>query len=187
MSAEPRSAVVGCAGGAPFAVLVAEQLHVSGADLVLSITSAGQLAALADPPYFVLIDRAWRDEGISAHYQPPAPWSHVDPRLAAGARDALDGLDEPVFSGSSWTTDAPYRETATALAAATDAGCVCVEMEAAALYAYAAARQRRVICLAHVTNTMAVSGDDLDKGDANGVHAALQVAARLAAELTTPS
>ena len=107
MSAEPRSAVVGCAGGAPFAVLVAEQLHVSGADLVLSITSAGQLAALADPPYFVLIDRAWRDEGISAHYQPPAPWSHLDPRLAAGARDALDGLDEPVFSGSSWTTDAP--------------------------------------------------------------------------------
>jgi hypothetical protein len=33
--------VVGNAVGAPFAVLVAEQLHASGADLIISITSAG--------------------------------------------------------------------------------------------------------------------------------------------------
>jgi hypothetical protein len=34
---------------------------------------------------------------------------------------------------------------------------------------------------------MAVSGDDFDKGDANGARAALQVAAQLAAGLTAPS
>jgi uridine phosphorylase len=178
--------VVGMAVGAPFAVLVAEQLHVSGAELVVSITSAGQLQPLADPPYFVLIDRAWRDEGTSAHYQPPAPWSYLPAHLAAAVTDSFDGLDEPVLTGASWTTDAPYRETATALAAAADAGCVCVEMEAAALYAYAAARQRDVICLAHVTNTMAVGGDDFDKGEANGVHAALRVVSHLATRLTSP-
>ena len=179
--------VVGRAVGAPFAVLVAEQLHVSGAELVVSVTSAGQLAPLADPPYFVLIERAWRDEGTSAHYQPPAPWSRLPEPLAAAARDAVEGLPEPVLTGASWTTDAPYRDTATALRAAGDAGCVCVEMEAAALYGYAAACGRDVICLAHVTNTMAVSGEDFDKGEGNGVTAALSVAARLAARYGAPS
>jgi hypothetical protein len=43
-------------------------------------------------------------------------------------------------------------------------------MEAAALYAYATARRREVVCVAHVTNTMAAYGDDFEKGDDNGTH-----------------
>lgn len=56
-------------------------------------------------------------------------------------------------------------------------------MEAAALYAYAAARGRAVVCLAHVTNTMAVAGDDFEKGANNGVHDALAVARTVATAL----
>jgi hypothetical protein len=37
--------VVGCAVGAPYAVLVAEQLVASGCELVISITSAGRVGA----------------------------------------------------------------------------------------------------------------------------------------------
>ena len=59
--------VVGMAVGAPFAVLVAEQLAASGADLVISVTSAGQITQLAEPPYFVLIERAWRDAGTPCY------------------------------------------------------------------------------------------------------------------------
>ncbi len=44
---------------------------------------------------------------------------------------------------------------------------------AAALYAYATARARDVVCIAHVTNTMATLGDDFEKGRGNGVPAAL--------------
>jgi len=36
------------------------------------------------------------------------------------------------MTGASWTTDAPYRETADQIAAAHLDGAVCVEMEAAA-------------------------------------------------------
>ncbi len=79
------------------------------------------------------------------------------------------------MTGPSWTTDAPYRETAEAISAAEAAEITCVEMEAAALYAYAAARHRNVVCFAHITNTMAVDGDDFDKGDHNGVHEALAI------------
>ena len=167
--------VVGMAVGAPFAVLVAEQLAVSGARLTISVTSAGRVATLREPPYFVLIDRALRDEGTSLHYQPPAKWSRLAKSLRARLEGPLSSLREPVVVGDAWTTDAPYRETRAALAAAEAEGVLCVEMEAAALYAYANARERDVVCLAHLTNTMAVGGDDFEKGRDNGAHAALSV------------
>jgi len=50
-----------------------------------------------------------------------------------------------------------------------------VEMEAAALYAFAYARKRKVLCLAHVTNTMAVADQDFEKGEADGTIDALRV------------
>src|SRR5204863_1410915 len=37
--------IIGCAVGAPFAVLIAEQLFASGCSLLLSLTSAGQIMA----------------------------------------------------------------------------------------------------------------------------------------------
>lgn len=168
--------VVGLAVGAPFAVLVAEQLSASGAQLIISITSAGQIRPLADPPYFILINKALRDEGTSLHYQPPGVWSRLPSHLEPPLTDALRGLPEPVLVGASWTTDAPYRETQTAISAAAEADVVCVEMEAAALYSYAAARNRDVVCFAHITNTMALADKDFEKGEANGAHAALTIA-----------
>ena len=77
--------IVGLAVGAPFAVLVAEQLFVSGCRLLLSITSAGQIVPIGPTPYFVLIDRALRDEGTSHHYLPPAMFAEAD-RGIGGSR-----------------------------------------------------------------------------------------------------
>jgi len=172
--------VVGNAVGASFAVLVAEQLHASGAGLVISITSAGQLTPLARPPYFVLIRAALRDEGTSAHYLPPTRWAPAPDHLLTAVTAALPALPDRVILGRSWTTDAPYRETPVAISWARDAGADCVEMESAALYAYAAARGCDVLCLAHVTNTMAVSGDDFEKGQANGALTAIAMTAAIA-------
>ncbi len=167
--------VVGMAVGGPFAVLVAEQLAESGAQLVVSITSAGRISPVAPAPCFVLITRALRDEGTSSHYLPPARWSYLDEQLQSRLDGAFDQLPEPVLLGSSWTTDAPYRETAQAIDVAAAQEVACVEMEAAALYAYATARGRPVVCFAHITNTMAITGDDFEKGTDNGVHDALAV------------
>ncbi len=167
--------VVGLAVGAPFAVLVAEQLSASGAELILSITSAGQIRSLGDPPCFVLITKALRDEGTSHHYLPAADWSYLASSLVEQLAPALRDLSEPVLPGISWTTDAPYRETQSAITAAEAAGIDCVEMEAAALYACGVARQRNVVCFAHITNSMAVNGSDIEKGAANGALSALEI------------
>jgi len=167
--------VVGLAVGASFAVLVAEQLSAGGAELIVSITSAGQIRPLGDPPYFVLITKALRDEGTSLHYQPASDWSYLAPDLERLLVPALRDLSEPVLPGVSWTTDAPYRETRVAIDAAEAAGIDCVEMEAAALYAYGVTRQRRIVCFAHITNSMAVNEYDFEKGAENGALSALEI------------
>jgi purine-nucleoside phosphorylase len=50
-----------------------------------------------------------------------------------------------------------------------------VEMEAAALYAFSRATGAAVLCLAHVTNTMGQTGEDFEKGEADGTTGALGV------------
>jgi len=165
--------IVGCAVGASYAVLVAEQLFASGCRLLLSITSSGQVTTLGPPPYFILIERALRDEGTSYHYLPSdSEYAEADPGLLVIAETALINVDDPVERGATWTTDAPYRETLQAIVAARAEGILAVEMEAAALYAFAEARQKAVLCFAHVTNQMGQSGD-FEKGEANGATASL--------------
>ena len=167
--------IIGCAVGAPFAVLVAEELFDCGCKLLISLTSAGQIAPEGRPPYFVIIDRALRDEGTSYHYAAPSDYADADPQLVAQAGAALTPAGVTVLTGASWTTDAPFRETEAAIAAARDKGILAVEMEAAALYAFARAANRKVLCLAHVTNTMAVAEQDFEKGEADGTVDALRV------------
>src|SRR4051812_22701345 len=107
--------ILGRAVGAPFAVLVAEELFACGCRLLISITSAGQIVPVAPPPYFVVIDRALRDEGTSYHYAPPSEFAEADPSLLAAASAALKAAGLTFHLGASWTTDAPFRETEQAI------------------------------------------------------------------------
>lgn len=177
-----EAGIIGCAVGAPFAVLVAEQLFASGCELLASVTSAGQIIDNGPTPYFVLIDRALRDEGTSYHYLPPATFAEApDTMLLARVENAVSGLHGITLRrGATWTTDAPYRETEAAIASARGLGALAVEMEAAALYAFATAKSGSVICFAHVTNTMAQTKGDFEKGEADGATAALAVVAATA-------
>jgi uridine phosphorylase len=144
--------------------------------LLISVTSAGQIANnFGSPPYFVLIGQAWRDEGTSYHYLPPSERSAINPDLLDVLNDAFTGTAIRVHIGTAWTTDAPFRETASATRFFKEQGVAAVEMEAAALYAFSEARSKPVVCLAHVTNQMAVVEGDFEKGRDNGGHDALEV------------
>jgi uridine phosphorylase len=175
--------IVGCAVGASFAVLVAEELFASDCDLLISVTSSGQITPVQVPPYFILIERALRDEGTSYHYLPPAEWSEAPSHLLARLDRAFENVGVDVLLGRTWTTDAPFRETEEAIEAMRQRGIHAVEMEAAALYAFAQARKRPVLCFAHVTNQMGQIEGDFEKGHANGVSDALAVVLRAARQL----
>jgi uridine phosphorylase len=177
---DTRFGIIGCAVGASFAVLVAEELFASGCELLISVTSAGQIAGMTDPPYFVLIEKALRDEGTSYHYLPPGDFSHIGPGLLSALEEVFTHTPVSMHRGATWTTDAPFRETASSVAHCRDLAIVAVEMEAAALYAFAEAKQKAVVCLAHVTNRMARTEGDFEKGIAGGSRDALQVVALVA-------
>lgn len=172
---EIRYGIIPHVVGASFAVLVAEELFACGCQLLISMTSAGQIVPKGMPPYFVLIERALRDEGTSYHYLPATTYSHLNTEILALLENAYGDCTQPVFRGATWTTDAPFRETPAAIDYAHQEGILGVEMEAAALYAFAEARNRPVVCFAHITNQMAQIEGDFEKGLDNGSHDALEV------------
>ena len=161
-------AVLGCGVGSSFAVLIAEQLFVSGCKTLISVTSAGIINPTKNNSKFVLIEQALRDEGTSYHYIPPSETSNINPVLFDNLLSYYGATGLSIEAGNSWTTDAPYRETQTAIDKAKKSNVVCVEMEAAALYAFAKARNKNIICFAHLTNTMAQTEGDFEKGEEMG-------------------
>ncbi len=172
--------IVGNAVGASFAVLVAEEMFACGCELLISMTSAGQIVSKGSPPYFVLIEKALRDEGTSYHYLPPAPFSTIDLKLMECLKSILVKSQPPVFLGATWTTDAPFRETEIAINYCRSEGILGVEMEASALYAFAEAKSHPVICFAHITNQLGNVENDFEKGEAQGSLDAIEVLSQAA-------
>ena len=160
--------VLGSAVGSSFAVLVAEQLFVSGCKTLLSVTSAGVINPMKHHSKFILIEQALRDEGTSYHYLPPSETSNINHALLNKLTVYYQAMGLSIETGISWTTDAPYRETKTAIAEAQKLNAVCVEMEAAALYAFAKAKNKDILCFAHLTNTLAQTEGDFEKGEEMG-------------------
>ncbi len=151
--------------GGPYAVLVAEQLAASGARVILGLTSAGQVSPGLSVPSLVVPTRALRDEGTSYHYLPAEETVIGDIGLTALLQEELSELDLPVVSGTVWTTDAPYRETAEQLERHATNGILAVEMQAASLFAFGEARGVRCGVVAHVTNAVdRPSAGQFDKG-----------------------
>lgn len=175
-----RYGIVGHAVGGSFAVLVAEQLFASGCELLISVASAGQITDVGAPPYYILIDRALRDEGTSYHYLPAADYAEADPHVVATLVEAFERTGRAVHLGATWTTDAPFRETADAIEARREAGILAVEMEAAALYAFAAARAQPVVCFAHVSNQLGCVEGDFEKGHGNGARGSIELVSTVA-------
>src|SRR3954468_1001409 len=95
--------IVGRAVGASFAVLVAEELFASGCRLLVSLTSAGQIVHAGEPPYFIIIERALRDEGTSYHYAPPSEYASACPHLLEVAKEAIKIGGPRAIMGASWT------------------------------------------------------------------------------------
>ncbi len=160
--------IIGNAVGASFAVLLAEQLFVSGCELLISITSAGIINEPKNNSRFILIESALRDEGTSYHYIAPEITATINKEIFNKITDLFGVKELSLESGLSWTTDAPYRETNSAIEMAKRKGVTAVEMEASALYAFSIAKKKNVVCYAHLTNSLAQHEIDFEKGIENG-------------------
>ena len=166
--------IIGCAVGASYAVLLAEQLFVSGCELLVSITSAGKINENVKSDYLLIKDTI-RDEGTSYHYLPENEDSFLNADLLQKLLPLESNKSVSVQVGKSWTTDAPYRETQSAINDAKESGADSVEMEASALYAFAKVKSKPVVCYAHLTNSMAQQNGDFEKGAENGSLTSLEL------------
>lgn len=170
--------------GGPYAVLIAEQLAASGAKVIIGITSAGRVSTATPIPALVVATAAIRDEGTSFHYLPPGKTVGSDQRLARILEQSLVGLGLPVQAGTVWTTDAPYRETASQLSRYAAEGVLAVEMQASSLFAFGVARGVRCGVVAHVTNGTdhATPAEQFDKGSQERSYQLFRAAARAGLE-----
>lgn len=150
--------------GGPYAVLIAEQLRASGAEVVLGLTSAGRISGSLPLPSLVVVQNALRDEGTSHHYLASGNVVESDGRLADALESGVGIVGLPTFRGCVWTTDAPYRETQQQIDAHAASGVLAVEMQAASLLAFSEARGIPVGIVALVSNAIDRENENFNKG-----------------------
>jgi len=143
--------------GAPLLAGILEELIALGGRRFVVCGGAGALRHDLELGAVVVPDLALRDEGTSAHYlpreQPARP--HADALAAITA--TLRARAVPFRVGTTWTTDAIYRETRPRVARRREQGCLTVEMEVAAAFAVA---EHRAVALSALLYCGDLLGDD---------------------------
>jgi uridine phosphorylase len=127
--------------GGPATALVAEQLIALGAGRIISVGTAGGLQRGVAIGEQVICTRAFRDEGVSRHYLSRGQYAYPSTLLTTSLRLHAGFSDGTIRAGTTWTIDAPYRETVNKVMRHNRAGTLTVEMEAASLFAVASHRQ----------------------------------------------
>jgi uridine phosphorylase len=129
--------------GAPLAVQHFEKAIAAGGRAFVACGGAGAVQPGLALGHVVIPTAAVRDEGTSFHYAAPARLIQADPSTVALCGSVLVERGVPHTTGTTWTTDAPYRETPTKIQTRRDEGCLTVEMETAAFLAVAQFRDVR--------------------------------------------
>lgn len=106
---------------------IIEVNHLTGAGKFIIFGSAGSLDKEKTSGKYIIPTEAYRDEGLSYHYAPPADFIKI--KTADKTAQIFSELKLPYVMGKVWTTDAFYRETAAKMKARRDDGCIAVDME----------------------------------------------------------
>jgi uridine phosphorylase len=126
--------LTGFGGGSPILAELAEELAVMGARRMVILTWGGMLQPELKAGDIVVCNRALRDEGTSHHYLPHEKYIDGDDGLANLLADSIRARGSSCSIGSTWTTDAPYRETLEEIKQYQSEGVKVVEMETAGLF-----------------------------------------------------
>ncbi len=140
--------------GAPAAVTVLEELIALGVRDILIVGTGGSLQPALPIGSLIVPTSAIREEGTSFHYAPAGSDLTPDATLAQALAEAAVAQGSVVTFGPVWTTDAPYRELRSKVAAYGAMGALAVEMEASALFALAQFRGVRLALLLAISDEL---------------------------------
>lgn len=123
--------------GAPIASASIEEIKIYGIKNFIAAGTSGCIDKNFDESKTLVVTRAIRDEGTSYHYLPASLYVDLDKNLADKISEYLNDKGIDNIQGTTWTTDAFYRETKQRIKKRTQQGAISVEMECAALAATA--------------------------------------------------
>ena len=121
--------------GAPACVGCFEDVIGFGTKRIILLGNCGVLDRNIRDCGIIIPTRAIRDEGTSYHYAPASDYIDINRKYIPEFKAVCDTFGYPYIEGTTWTTDAFYRETPKKIAARKAMGAVCVEMECAAMQA----------------------------------------------------
>ncbi len=121
--------------GAPACVGCFEDVIAFGTKRIILLGNCGVLNPDIQDCGIIIPTRAIRDEGTSYHYAPAADYIAVNRKYIPEFEAVCDEFGYSYVEGTTWTTDAFYRETPKKLEDRRNMGAICVEMECAAMQA----------------------------------------------------
>jgi len=123
--------------GAPVVAGLTDEFAALGVKQFTLIGMAGGLQPELTTGSLVISTSVLRGEGVSRHYLPPHPTVEANAEMARGISAILTKQDHPHRLGTTWTTDAPFRELRRDVIEYQKQGVLAVDMEAAAMLAVA--------------------------------------------------
>lgn len=121
--------------GAPACVGTFEDVIAMGAKRIVLLGNCGVLDATIQDCGIIIPTKAIRDEGTSYHYAPASDEIAVNVQHRDAICAVMEECGYAYVQGTTWTTDAFYRETHGKVACRRRMGAICVEMECAAMQA----------------------------------------------------
>lgn len=121
--------------GEPLCVSDYEDIHAMGSKCLILVGNCGVLDKSIEDCGIIIPRKALRDEGCSYHYAPAAESIEVNRKYVDLFKEVLGECGYPYVEGTTWTTDAIYRETREKVERRKAQGAICVEMECAGMQA----------------------------------------------------
>ncbi len=121
--------------GAPYAVMILENLIASGIKKIVFLGWCGSISPNLHIGDIIIAKNAFIDEGTSLHYSGKTGEKvSASESITGFAVNVAKGLDCSFFEGDIWTTDGFYRETHEKVSCYKEKGALAVEMELSALF-----------------------------------------------------
>lgn len=121
--------------GAPAAATCIEDVHAMGSNKFIVFGNCGVLDKNVADLAIIIPNKAIRGDGLSYHYIEDSLFIDINKKYSNVFKRILNNKGYSYVEGTTWTTDAFYRETKEKVIKMKNNGAICVEMEAAALQA----------------------------------------------------
>lgn len=112
-----------------------EDIIAMGSKCLILLGNCGVLDKNIEDCGIIIPTKAIRDEGLSYHYAPVSDMIDVNTKYREYFKEVLKEFNYPYVEGTTWTTDACYRETRDKVESRKGQGAICVEMECAGMQA----------------------------------------------------